>query len=191
MSWVERCYDQGSEACRNYSRLTMRVRTISQQVLILGVVGISVLEVDESLQDKYPYALLFVGIALIVFAISLALVDWHYQSAFSVIRNQLARIECENEVSGPWLGHLFVRTYKNDHFASYLPFVLLAWFGCIGLYFGHDKSWLVILFIVIVSSIWFAFAILTGHMKDKENKKMLRQIVGNNQLAGGYAIDDI
>jgi hypothetical protein len=41
--WEVEFYKQGSDACRNYSQLTMRVRTLSQQVLVGSSIGLAAL----------------------------------------------------------------------------------------------------------------------------------------------------
>ena len=130
--WLFKAYEEGSSTCRNYSNLTMRVRTLAQHVLVVGVAGLSILMLDYQKDEELPYAILIVSFSLLVFSISLFLVDWHYQSAFTGIRNQLARMECEKGISGPWLAHLCIRTHLNDHIASYLPFLLLGFCGCLG-----------------------------------------------------------
>ena len=123
--WDIRVYTEGSEACRNYSRLTMKTRTLSQQVLILGVVGVGAAMSKEGSVIP-PEILLIVGIAFLLFSISLAFVDWHYQSAFTAIRNSLAVMEAKSHMEGPWRAHLGARTQLKDHVASYFPFLLLA-----------------------------------------------------------------
>ena len=133
--WQAELYKQGSEACRNYSQLTMRTRTLSQEVLLVSVVGLSavITKVDAS---AWPQIVLAAGIALLPFSVSLAFVDWHYQSAFSAIRNFLADIEVSHKQNGPWRAHLKERTHFKDHIASYGPFLLLSAIGCLAIMVG-------------------------------------------------------
>ncbi len=74
-------YEQGSEACRNYSRLTMQVRSLSQHVLIGAVIGLSVSTLKDGGDTSLDFIFLCGGIVLGCFNVALALVDWHYQSA--------------------------------------------------------------------------------------------------------------
>jgi hypothetical protein len=108
----------------------MRVRTLSQHVLVIAAAAV----VAATLKTKPPAlmesAVFYGGVAVLIFAVSLGLVDWHYQSAFSAIRNQLARYEARRGTIGPWRSHVTVRTELRDHCASSSPFFLLA--GCGG-----------------------------------------------------------
>lgn len=135
--WEVEVYRQGSDACRNYSGLTMRTRTLSQQILAVAVVGLATAAVKGA---DVPGILLFGGVTLLAFAFSLLFVDWHYQSAFTAIRNTLASMESKRGMVGPWLCHLNARTHFNDHLASYSPFVALATLGCLSVWRGLAEN---------------------------------------------------
>lgn len=129
-------YKDGSEACRNYSRLTMQARTLLQQVFGVGGAGAVVVVITYPGISSWLYIL--AGIVLMVFAVSLAMVDWHYQSAFSAVRNALARLEQEwaKGGRGPWTAHLEVRQEWKDHVASLTPFFLVYVSGCAACAYG-------------------------------------------------------
>lgn len=155
--WALEAYGQGSDACRNYSQLTMQVRTLAQRVLLLSVAGlavallksnngggtpdgagveggpVSIVEATEALiSGPYQSVVLAVGVALVVFAFSLSLIDWHYQSAFTAIRDSLAKFELERDLDGPWRAHAEVRKRPADHIATYAPFTTVALVGAAG-----------------------------------------------------------
>lgn len=186
--WLIKAYEEGSLTCRNYSNLTMRVRTLAQHVLVVGVAGLSVLMLDYQKEEELPYAILIVSFSLLIFSISLFLVDWHYQSAFTGIRNQLASIECEKGISGPWLAHLCIRTHLNDHVASYLPFLLLGALGCLGVWLGSAEHYMLgyvaigILIVIITSFIAFLFI---ASKNDRRIQEELKTSIGFNKLQGG------
>lgn len=186
--WLLKTYEEGSSTCRNYSNLTMRVRTLAQHVLVVGVAGLSVLMLDHRNKEELPYAILIVSFSLLVFSISLFLVDWHYQSAFSGIRNQLARMECEKGISGPWLAHLSIRTHLNDHIASYLPFLLLGALGCLGIWMGSADHYMLgnaaigILIVVIISFVVF---LLIASKNDRRIREEIKKSIGSKMLRGG------
>ncbi|HSL83679.1 MAG TPA: NAD(P)-dependent oxidoreductase [Thermoanaerobaculia bacterium] len=143
--WERESYVQGSEACRNYSNLTMRVRTLAQQALLAAAAGLGAAVIGRE-NIEYFYDLMgVVGLLLVVFAVSLFFVDWHYQSAFTAIRNHLTTIEARHHVEeldrlechdGPWTAHLSVRTRFRDHVASYLPFLLIGEVGAVAAFYG-------------------------------------------------------
>ncbi len=133
----EEAYKQGSEACRNYSQLTMRTRTLSQQILGASAVGLATaLATPRIAQGARAEIFVAAGFILLAFAFALLFVDWHYQSAFTAIRNSLAFMESRQPILGPWIAHLNARTHFNDHIASYFPFLLLAALGCVSLVRG-------------------------------------------------------
>ena len=188
--WLIKTYEEGSVSCRNYSNLTMRVRTLAQHVLVVGVAGLAVLMLDFQDKDDLSYAILFVSFSLLLFSISLFLVDWHYQSAFTGIRNQLAKMECENGISGPWLAHLCVRTHLNDHIASYLPFILLGVLGGIGLWFGgsaHPVLGKVAFGILMAVVVLFIIFLFIASKNDKRIREELKNCLGSKKLQGGFA----
>ncbi len=188
--WLIKTYEEGSVSCRNYSNLTMRVRTLAQHVLVVGVAGLAVLMVEfEKDEEQLPYAILMVSFSLLLFSISLFLVDWHYQSAFTGIRNQLAKMECENGISGPWLAHLCVRTHLNDHIASYLPFILLGILGGIGLWWGgvkHPGLAYVAFGVLGIVIILFVVFLIIASKNDKRIREELKKGMGSQTLRGGF-----
>lgn len=123
-------YKEGSEACRNYSGLTMRVRTLA---VVVAAAAIAVPFTGNLPNDKTKLAWEFGGIILAAVAISFWLVDWHYQSAFAAIRDSLAMLEAQHGVEGPWRAHLRTRTRLWDHIASYVPFLLLGLIAALAL----------------------------------------------------------
>jgi hypothetical protein len=182
--WRHALYREGSEACRNYSRLTMQTRTLSQQILVVGVVGLSAAVASKE-AFRRPEIVLTGGLALVAFAVSLAFVDWHYQSAFTAIRNSLAEIEHELELMGPWRAHLAERTHVKDHVASYVPFILLCIIGCIGTLIGIELGgasefltkvwfWLMIGIVLIGASIFLGYLCVKAATRDKAMYKRLK-----------------
>lgn len=164
-------YREGSEACRNYSNLTMQVRTLAQQVLIGGVIALSVATLGlefteagaaEASMRFMAYVLTFGGMILICFGVGLAFVDWHYQTAFTVMRDTLAYME-EKQV-GPWRAHWCVRRRQPDYLASYVPFLILCAIGLAamiaGFLLGVPRTvWFVtpavLVFVFAVWSFWY------------------------------------
>jgi hypothetical protein len=128
-------YEQGSEACRNYSGLTSRARTFAQ---LIAVAAIGAPFASGLAMGQRPVVLQVGGAMLCVVAIGLGLIDWHYQSAFAAIRDRLANMEAWHKCNGPWRSHLSVRTGFADHIASYIPFFLLALLGIVGIVWGTD-----------------------------------------------------
>ncbi len=170
----DRIYQEGSEACRNYSQLTMRVRTLALQVLGVMVVGAgAIFSTKEGL--CHIFKILFSsGIIMVILAISFWYVDWHYQSAFTSIRNCLARLEHENGMDGPWKYHLQVRGGFNDHLASYLPFLFLILLGFLGIYLGMSDTmsdWNIIpVLLAGLSVIIFLYNCRKAYRNDYKNK---------------------
>lgn len=154
-------YRQGSEACRNYSGLTMRVRTLSQQLLVIAVAGLATALANENIKPgEILHTQIFIaaGIALVGLSFSLLVVDWHYQSAFTAIRNSLAFMESRNyPFYGPWVAHFNTRTQFRDHIASYLPFHLLAIIGGMGIW--HGLSGNLDLLVMIVAGVSTVFIV--------------------------------
>jgi len=171
-------YTEGSESCRNYSRLTMRVRTLSQQVLILGAVGFLAALTEGKNKDYQMGIMIFGGIALSVLAFSLSVVDWHYQSAFSMIRDSLAKLEVKSQIEGPWRAHLSARTHKRDHVSSYLPFLLLWFLGLTTVGFGAEDSgwWVVIGLLGLLSLLWFIVSLARAAKRHTEMEESLASI---------------
>jgi hypothetical protein len=142
---VTELYREGSAACRNYSTLTMQVRTMAQQVLIAGVIGLSVATLGLEFTGEelgtsmrfLGYILICGGAVLFCFGVSLGVVNWHYQSAFTAIRNVLAFLE--GDEVGPWRAHWCIRKAKtHDRIASNFPFWILCLVGGAGVLVGFD-----------------------------------------------------
>lgn len=130
-----RIYEDGSATCRNYSTLTMHVRTLSALVLAGGS-GALVLTVRELNADA-ARLIIFIGALLVTLTVTLVLTNWHYQSAFEVIRDKLAAMETEElHQSGPWCAHKGMRDAQNDLISSYGPFVIMAFAGTIAVAIG-------------------------------------------------------
>jgi hypothetical protein len=180
-------YSEGSEACRNYSRLTMRVRTLAQHVLIVYVIAISVailsgkFGIEQGTNVYIPIlkgnVLMYAGLILGLFSVSLALVDWHYQSAFTAIRDALR--EMEGNLYGPWKAHKRVRNSRNDFIASYVPFWILWGIGLgsfvFGIYlvkFTPKITWVIAVTIFIFGFLAFIYIGLNqgdDALKDEKN----------------------
>lgn len=175
-TWEIESYKQGSEACRNYSNLTMRVRTLTQQIFGASVVGLAAyLNTRKSPTLVFPDPVFIIGgITLVFLAVALGFVDWHYQTAFSAIRDSLAKAEARHNRKGPWpwRAHLSVRTNFKDHIASYLPFVLLGVVGFWGALFGwfgntpHTWRWMTLAFALAV----FVFVVLCSRAKKRDRQ---------------------
>jgi len=148
----EELYRQGSEACRNYSQLTQRTRTLALIATVAAVAAPLSRLVDATEINRL---LLPAGVLLMLVALSLGLVDWHYQSAFQAIRNVLARIEFALGVVGPWRAHFTVRGSWRDFIASYLPFGLLFAIGLMvaATNVAGDGS------LAVATWVWFALAL--------------------------------
>jgi hypothetical protein len=173
---VSHVYEAGSEACRNYSRLTLQTRTLSQQVLVAGTIGLAAAIASKEASDR-PWIIFGSGVVLILFSVSLGFVDWHYQSAFTAIRNSLARIEHQQEFDGPWTAHLSARTEFKDHVASYMPFLLLFTMGCgamgLGLGLGLSKWgkwWGIQVPIILLAGAWTWFWKACSNAKERDLK---------------------
>lgn len=161
-------YKEGSEVCRNYSRLTMQVRTLTQQVLMATVAAVAVAILAKgTLSDQVDhtflgYILLCTGIVLGSFSASLALIDWHYQSAFTAIRDALVELEKDAElIHGPWQAHKKVRTSPDDFIASYVPFWFLSGIGLIGFINGCTITGCNPIWMIIVGILIFVFGLFT------------------------------
>ncbi len=137
MTETERAqYEQGAEACRNYSQLTSRARTFAQ---LIAAAAVTVPFATGLAPDQRHLVFQLGGAILCTVAVGLCLIDWHYQSAFTAIRNRLANMEAYHGCVGPWRAHLSVRTGVADHIASYIPFYLLALLGVAGIILGTDE----------------------------------------------------
>lgn len=133
--WRMRIYEDGSATCRNYSTLTMHVRTLAALVLAGGS-GALVLTARELNADA-ARLIIFIGALLVTLTVTLVLTNWHYQSAFEVIRDKLAAMEAkELGQPGPWCAHKGMRDAQNDLISSYGPFVVMAFAGTIAVAVG-------------------------------------------------------
>ena len=126
VDWELEAYKQGSETCRNYSRLISPVRTIII-TFVSAAIGAVTLKWDD-MSDRVS-VLMIAGTATSFMGIVLLLIDWHFQSAFEAIRDTNAITEAKQGVKGPWLAHFKVREPVSVFLASYLPLLLLIWGG--------------------------------------------------------------
>ena len=164
-----KAYEEGSASCRNYSQLTMRVRTLSQQVMVLAIAAlVAALAPEEGKWNKED-VMQYGGVAISLFALSLLVVDWHYQSAFSAIRNAMAELESKAGIEGPWRAHLRARTQKRDHVASYLPFLFLWVLGWATFSLGGKENWFWLGggAAIAIGSLWFLIILAKSAKKDK------------------------
>lgn len=187
--WRMEFYKQGSEACRNYSNLTMRVRTLAEQILGVSVVGLAAyLKTGDSaeLDDR---VILAGGLTLVILAISLGFIDWHYQSAFSAIRDSLAKAEAERKLGGPWRAHLSVRTRLKDHVASYLPFILLGAVGCFVATYALGGIWLRggFPFLLVLTGTGFLYLCQRAMKRDRGTEEEIKTILAAEAAKGARA----
>ena len=99
-------YRQGSEMCRQYSKLTMGVRTLSQQILIGYTVGVGVTLSKVEVADRGPILALSGGV-LILFAAALWTLNRHHSTAFVEIRDEVLSVlegpyDVQARPRGPW-----------------------------------------------------------------------------------------
>ena len=138
-SWAEHMYQEGSAACRNYSRLTMHVRTVAS-VVLMGGAAASVF--THGLANGRTIGL--IGLFVWVLTLMLALTNWHFQKAFEAIRDKLAELEHDHAAHGVWCAHQKMRHKENDLISTYGPFVLLGMAGTLLAAFGlarQSGSW--------------------------------------------------
>lgn len=176
-------YQEASATCRNYSMLTMRVRTISQSLLAVISLGIGTLYRsgflnDDSQSDKFDWnaVLWVVGLIFVALAISLGLIDWHYQSAFSAIRDSLAKLEVQAKIDGPWRAHLRTRGRFEDQLASYFPFYFMAGTGIVVILDSQFSNWTYNLLVIL-----FCFGLFALQLRwaRKRNRRVRMEIEGN------------
>lgn len=152
---IKDLYDKGSEQCRQYSQLTMQVRTMAQHVLIAYAVGLGIVlsRATESTSGRVrAVACLFSGI-LVLFALVLWSLNHHYSHAFRRIRNDvlvpLEELVADNPLVqrngphgslGPWSAHKCEREERRllkfssaSTVAWNLPFLALIFAGAIGI----------------------------------------------------------
>lgn len=139
-------YRQGSECCRNYSNLTMRVRTLAQQVLLAYAVGVGLLLT----RGKEIGALLFgAGIILILFSSALWILNLHYSLSFTGIRNDCLRkleanvleaVETDKTdkpiAVGPWEAHAHAQPAWVRVAAWHWPYLVLVFVGLLTMLLG-------------------------------------------------------
>lgn len=188
--WERESYVQGSEACRNYSNLTMRVRTLAQQALLAAAAGLGAAIIGRENIDYFFELMGVVGLLLVVFAVSLFFVDWHYQSAFTAIRNHLTTIEARHHVvelgtlkchDGPWTAHLSVRTKRRDHVANYLPFLFIGDVGVAAMTYGiywlyETPFWILMLVVAAVAHLPFIRSWKQAAEDDRKHEEMLDRV---------------
>jgi hypothetical protein len=118
-------YKEGSASLRNYSNLTMTVRTLAVHLFLGSAVALAV--ASSKNPPELPKYLLWGAACLALFSISLLCINWHFATAFNVIRNSMAALEREAEIptEGPWQGHQRVRGSWKDPLAYSAPFTAL------------------------------------------------------------------
>jgi hypothetical protein len=130
-------YIQGSEACRNYSCLTKDVRLVGARAPLVLLVPLGAALLDNSKlnigTDGFSILLGGAGFVLAIVSIGVALVDWHYQSAFEAIRDQMRTHESAANVEGWATVHYKERHHQGEILASYLPFWIWTAVGLIAL----------------------------------------------------------
>jgi hypothetical protein len=130
-------YKQGSQCCQQYSKLTMTVRTLSQQIMIGYAVGIGLFLAKS---DPWPPphlapVMIFAGIVIILFAGTLSILNYHHSTAFVSIRDFLSEFEGNYNVDkkprGPWQAQRQRRERdgKLTRVAWHLPYLVLALVG--------------------------------------------------------------
>ena len=147
-------YDKGSEQCRQYSQLTMQVRTMAQHVLMAYAVGLGIVlsrATESTAGPVRTIACLFSGI-LVLFALVLWSLNHHYSHAFRRIRddvlvplegliadNPLIELNGPQGALGPWSAHQHERKDRRFMFLSAsklawnLPFIALILAGLTGI----------------------------------------------------------
>lgn len=128
---VKDFYEQGSEFCHQYSEQTMKIRLFSQQIIVGYGVAIAIfltrLE-DPATSPMVRPVLLWGGIIVFAFAITLALLNHHFSSAFRAIRDEsLVPIESAYPAPHlwPWQAHQKVRANQFWEAAWYSPFLMM------------------------------------------------------------------
>ncbi|HKR04351.1 MAG TPA: hypothetical protein VJY62_06895 [Bacteroidia bacterium] len=145
-------YEQGSKSCHQYSQLTMHIRTLALTLIITFTIGLSLILSKNG--DTYPFQhfdilLIAGGVILMIFACVLGILNIHYSTAFTTIRDEsLVKLEDEwkkknkpndDKLVGPWTAHQKIRNEKERNMkrAWYGPFVALGLIGfiafCVGL----------------------------------------------------------
>ena len=147
-------YDKGSEQCRQYSQLTMQVRTMAQHVLMAYAVGLGIVlsrATESTAGPVRAVACLFSGI-LVLFALVLWSLNHHYSHAFRRIRddvlvplegavedNPLTQRNGSEGPLGPWSAHQRERKERKlmylsaSNLAWNLPFIALILAGLTGI----------------------------------------------------------
>lgn len=136
---LEALYSEASQCCRLYSKLTMRVRTLAQQVVIAYAVGLGIfLSRSEWPPQLLQLALIGAGVILVLFALPLWALNQHYSSAFEGIRDGfLVPLESRrwphtaderSLASGPWSAHARVRQGTGLR-TRHTVLTRLAWHG--------------------------------------------------------------
>lgn len=166
--WLTRFYTEGSATCRNYSTLTMHVRTVAS-VVFAG--GSGVLLYKEFSFKADPGVSLCAGLFMCTLAIMLALTGWHYQTAFEAIRNELDDMERVIPGSnGIWGAHKRMRDGQPDLLSSYGPYMILGTAGLLaagyGVYGLRFAPWCVAAFVIaLVSMLLVALVIVRFRRK--------------------------
>lgn len=131
-------YQQGSKSCHQYSAHTMQIRTQAVYLLLtyIGVMGLALrgAESTEKFPNYYGELLVGAGTILVLAAIVLAMLNYHYSSAHNAIRGALCDLEGNQ---GPWTAHRNLRQRQwSRSSAWYGPFVLIGVIGGFSVYYG-------------------------------------------------------
>lgn len=138
-------YKQGSKSCQLYSDITMRIRTLAQQVVIAYAAGLGVLATQLLGEPVLcGIVMIFSGAIAERFGENLRALNRHYSFAFEAIRDRSLvpleeAVELKNETDvGPWTAHKQHRAddTKTKMYAWDGPFDTLRWFGIAGIVGG-------------------------------------------------------
>jgi len=137
-------YKQGSKSCQLYSDITMRIRTLAQQVVIAYAAGLGALATQLIGEPVLcGIVMIFSGAIAERFGMNLRALNRHYSFAFDKIRDSsLVPLEeaatSETQFTGPWTAHKRHRDEdeKSKMFAWDGPFDTLRWFGIAGIVGG-------------------------------------------------------
>ncbi|MCR9243847.1 MAG: hypothetical protein NXI31_02365 [bacterium] len=129
-------YAEASDACRNYSDLTLKSRTLGQQIMLGYSVAIGITLSRSAIKDPQLGTILVIGgCVLLALSIPLHAVTRHYANAFWAMRNWLAAYErlryepTGGEANfGPWHAHKTSREKRmfSDGWSTNLPFGALV-----------------------------------------------------------------
>ncbi len=157
-------YKEGSASLRNYSDLTMKVRTLAMHLFLGSAVALAVASSKDVTElPKYAF---WGGACLALFSITLLCINWHFATAFNVIRNSMADLEDGAGVQpdGPWQRHQLVRGGWRDPLAYTAPFTALFLLGTsLAFYAWHqmdDEIWepwisiVIVILLTVLMAVW-------------------------------------